>query len=161
MPDEPTRTPAYDPKNFPGRGGISAEKRARYSFPKKWKEMSHTAAIEVEVEWVHANLGEVAETRTKKGGRQVIRINYAKCLSPPPSYGALTMLKVAAKNPEKFEDSTRPKILKSVTDVGGQERKEKRSVEEIRNILKRFEDAGKGKPVEIECERCGLTNTVT
>lgn len=100
--------------------------------PREWGELPDRAKWEDEVEWVHQNYTRVI-LRTKTGNR----IDLNKAGNRAPSHGALGLLQHGATNPHGFYRDILLKAKgKSTADEESDEiKREKRSIEEIDNML--------------------------
>jgi hypothetical protein len=157
---EPARAPASPPRPR-GRPRVRPSQRAplpvpdpteawdnweeaitEHGFPDTWGSLPDSAALDVEVEWVHQNRVLVVEDRPGKPSL----FHWERAQKPPPSYGAVNLMEFAANNRKGFMD-----ILQRVKPgMDGEEnmvRREKVKVEEIRRVLEQMREVKEGRPV--------------
>ncbi len=113
--------------------------------PEDWPELPENAAMSAELAWVQANRLRVV---TERPGRATI-VDLRKAKRPAPSLAALGWLETSIRSYAKFLDA-------AVKVGGGEEegegavmRRERKSVEEVKALLKQMEAA------EGTCSRCG------
>ncbi len=108
----------------------------RVWIPPDWGELPATAKYEEEVEWVHQNYI-LAVERSASGDR----LKLGRARSKAPSMGAVGLLEWAMLNRAAFYKDVLPKVKKvGVEGEGELVAKERRSIEEIRGIIKRMEE---------------------
>jgi len=107
--------------------------------PKEWEGLPEHVEAWVEGEWVHANCWSM----TKRMPDGEMRIDFSRALSRAPSMGAINLLQVAVEDRRVFESMIRPKLLamqKEVSNERVKEKRERKKIEEIEEILKQFDE---------------------
>lgn len=112
--------------------------------PEGWPELPANASLAAELGWVQANRLRIVEERP---GRAT-RVSLGQALSPAPSWAALGWLETSIRSYAKFVDVA-AKVSGGEDDEGAVMRAERRSVDEVRALLREMQAA------EGACSRCG------
>lgn len=147
-----TRITAVDTKGltteFPLQSGISGGDSGQIQglteLPEAWGELPASVSLAAEIGWVQANRLRVV---LEQSGRAT-RVKLEQALSPAPSWAALSWLETSIRSYAKFLDAA-VKVSGSSEDEGAVMRAERKSVEEIRALLKAMEEA------DGVCPSCG------
>lgn len=117
------------------------------NLPKDWPELPSNASLGAELGWVQANRLRIVEERPGKA----TKVDLALALSPAPSWAALAWLETSIRSYAKFLDAA-VKVSGSTDDEGAVMKRERRSVDEVRALLREMEEASGACP---HCGRSG------
>jgi hypothetical protein len=132
------------PKLPSSEGSDSGSIQGLEDMPKSWPVAPANASLPSEIAWVQANRLRVVEERPGKA--TIVRLDLA--LSPAPSWAALGWLETSIRSYAKFVDVA-AKVSGGADDEGAVMRRERKSVDEVKALLREMEEA------EGTCERCG------
>lgn len=150
--------PADSDTGFVGSKGVTSEFPIRIGnlgedsgsiqglsdLPKGWPELPANAALSAEVGWVQANRLFMVEERPGKA--TLVRLDQAA--SPAPSRAALGWLETSIRSYAKFVDVA-AKVSGGAEDEGAVMRRERKSVDEVKALLREMEES------EDTCPHCG------
>jgi hypothetical protein len=132
------------PKLPSSEGSDSGSIQGLNELPKGWPELAMNASLGADVGWVQANRLRVVEERPGKA--TVVRL--ALALSPAPSWAALGWLETSIRSYAKFVDVA-AKVSGGADDEGAVMRRERKSVDEVKALLREMEES------EDTCPHCG------
>jgi hypothetical protein len=132
------------PKLPSSEGSDSGSIQGLSDLPKGWPELAMNASLAADVGWVQANRLRVVEERPGKA--TLVRLDLA--LSPAPSWAALGWLETSIRSYAKFVDVA-AKVSGGTDDEGAVMRRERKSVDEVKALLREMEEA------EGTCPHCG------
>jgi hypothetical protein len=98
--------------------------------PESWGDLPSNANLQAELSWCQANRLRVVEE--KSSGATVVSLDKAR--SPAPSWAALGWLETSIRSYSKYVDIV-AKSLKDEVDEQANVRRERASIEEIRELL--------------------------
>lgn len=104
--------------------------------PRGWGELPAAVSLQAELAWVQSNRLWIVQ-ETSSGG---FKVNLRLAKEPAPSRSAIGWLETSIKFPSKFADS----LIKKATDTEDDSelvRRERKSLEEIGEILDRMKEA--------------------
>jgi hypothetical protein len=132
------------PKLPSSEGSDSGSIQGLSDLPKGWPELPANAALSAEVGWVQANRLFMVEERPGKA--TLVRLDQAA--SPAPSRAALGWLETSIRSYAKFVDVA-AKVSGGTDDEGAVMRRERKSVDEVKALLREMEES------EDTCPHCG------
>jgi hypothetical protein len=132
------------PKLGSAEGSDSGSIQGLNELPKGWPELAMNASLGADVGWVQANRLRVVEERPGKA--TLVKLEQA--LAPAPSWAALGWLETSIRSYAKYVDVA-SKVSGGQDDEGAVMRRERKSVDEVKALLREMEEA------EGTCERCG------
>jgi hypothetical protein len=124
------------PKLPSSEGSDSGSIQGLEDMPKSWPAAPANASLPSEIAWVQANRLRIVEERPGKA--TLVRLDLA--LSPAPSWAALGWLETSIRSYAKFVDVA-AKVSGGADDEGAVMRRERKSVEEVKALLKEMEEA--------------------
>jgi hypothetical protein len=133
----PTKAPSLPDCDTGAIQGLS-------DLPEGWPELPANASPQAELAWVQANRLRIVDERP---GRKTL-VSLAKALTPAPSWSALGWLETSIRSYAKFIDVS-AKVVGTTDDEGDVIKRERKSVDEIRALLREMEAAAG------TCPSCG------
>jgi hypothetical protein len=141
------------PKLGPAEGSDSGSIQGLSWIPEGWPELAMNASLAADVGWVQANRLRVVEERPGKA--TVVKLEQA--LAPAPSWAALGWLETSIRSYAKFVDVA-SKVSGGADDEGAVMRRERKSVDEVKALLKEMEAdvcGYCGHDIDRSCPSCG------